>query len=789
MAKKEKDVGCGMSCFLNQTCKRPYMPPSGDLTAPLLFVGEAPGETEDDTGVPFVGRAGELLRNALDVNNITKFVITNTCVCRPPNNLAPTRKQIEACSSRLNAVIQSMPNLKLIVALGAVALFALTGRKAITKCSGQLIKHNGYDILPIIHPAYVLRNQTESKTFFEHMSRINKALHGTLTSNSDMGVYYIINSMEQWKELYGRLLKSNLFIYDLETNGLFPFIGEPLVKCISFSIEPKEAWVLPLVNNKPVFDGIYEDLYRVFSSKRIGKVGQNIKFDNKWMKVVIGIPVNGTVWDTSIGSYLLNENEPHGLKYLAWKHTSIGGYEERLSTTADKAEGEELHIYSATDSDVTNRIFKIKHKEMESEPELSYLMDNLIIPVSGVLLDMEIAGIKIDADMLDKCLIKTNSYLADLERLISKEPSIKDFETASDSEFNPNSHIQLREVLFKYEGLVPVKMTDKTKMPSTDREVLQSFAEESNLCKLLSDYSLYSSLRSKSIKELYEYKTSRNRIHTTFQLDSTVTGRTSSTEPNMQNIVKGDKDVVGIRNVFIADDDYVLCEIDESQHELRCMAEVAKDYALMEALKGDVHTATTCDVLGKSKDQITEDERRNVGKVMNFGLIYGISAYGIARRMKCTESTAKLYIARFFNKYFRTKEWMDTTAAFIKKHGYVRSLTGRYRRFPVWDEVDDKLVREGINFPIQSLASDILLYSLIGVDTFIKENKLKSFLVLEIHDSIMLNIHKSEMNILPEVNNIMVNYFRQYIPFESETKVDFKIGPSWGDMKKYENFS
>jgi len=776
---------CGVDCTLCDGVKTPFMPMSGNINAPLLFVGEAPGADEDEGGIQFIGRAGKLLREALDKFHITDFAMDNVCACRPPNNRLPAKEEIAACIPRLMNNIMKMPNLKLVVPLGNVALIALTGQKNITKLSGKLMPYSdGIQILPIIHPSYFLRNQHESRTFFDHIGRIPNAITGSLTSVDDFGNYIIIDSLEKWQELVTKIRKYKMFSYDLETNGLNIFESGFWIKCIAFSVEPYEAWILPMDERAPSFwDMVMADMHLIFPSKRIGKCGHNIKFDNLCMKAILNIQVNGTVWDTSTVAYLLNENESHGLKELAWKYTKVGGYEQALSDRVDRVTGSELYRYCGIDADVTERIRRIQIPQMEAEPELYKTYNNLIIPVTDVLTQMEFKGIRIDPVQLDMCLERADRYIRELVGEIREHPAVEDYERDNEVEFNPNSHVQLRDVLFKYEGLKPLRVTDKTKVPSTDRETLDTLAAESHLCKLLSDYSLYSAIKSKTLGELYNYKTLDNRIHTQFYVDSTVTGRTSSRNPNLQNVPKGKKDVIEIRRVFIPDDDFILCEADMNQHELRIMAEEAQDYALMDALNGDVHRATASAVFGKPPELVTDSDRQ-IGKTINFSLIYRISGYGLARRLGCDEQTADKYIARFFDRYFKTLEWIQRTEAFVKKNGYIKSRTGRYRRFPVWDELNDRLIREAVNMPIQSLAGDVLLYALIGVDNFLKAAGLKSFIILEIHDSIVLNIHKLELNILPTIKEVMATFFKKFIPFESNLKADIKCGPNWLDLKE-----
>jgi uracil-DNA glycosylase family 4 len=1034
MPTKKELLQCKVDCTLCEGCQSPFMPPSGNVNAPLLFVGEGPGSDEDMAGIQFVGRAGQLLREALNKFGITDFAMDNVCACRPPDNRTPTRKEIDCCMPRLMNNIILMPNLRLVVPLGNIALQALTGQKSIMKLSGKLMPYSeGIQILPITHPSYYLRNQNEIKTFFDHIGRIPNALTGTLSMTSDLGNYIIIDDHLKWQELVEKIRYHKLFSYDVETNGLNPFVPDFKIKCIQFSTQPYEAYVLPIPHH--LHDQVHIDLANLFMSKRIGKCGHNIKFDNLCLWTVYGWQVNSTVWDTSIVAHLLNENESHGLKDLAWRISKLGGYENKLSDRVDKVEGEELWIYGAIDVDLTERLRRIQVPEMAKDPDLDKLFHNLILPVNDVLTKMEKVGIRIDPVELDSCLERTDKYLNSLVKEIKGENAVQSFEEDTETEFNPNSHTQLREVLFKYEGLRPLKVTDKTKAPSTDRETLDTLAAESHLCNLLSEYSLYSAIKSKTLGELYNYKTVDNRIHTSFYLDSTATGRTSSRSPNMQNVPKGKKDVIQIRKVFIPDDDFLLVEADFNQHELRCIAEEAQDMVLLEALNGDVHRSTAAAVLGKKPEAVTKDERDKIGKVINFSLIYRVSAYGLSRGIGCEEDVAKQYIIRFFDRYSKTLEWMQKTEEFVRKNGYVKSRTGRYRRFPVWDELSPEAIRAAINMPIQclvpttkvltkdlrwipvgdikvgerligidehghrywreaivtgcerkrlptyrvhledgthidatgehpwlvyngkryrwretkslskrsrlpkvfdvwetdksndagyaagifdadgclgldhrqtecgyymyakfcqkegivqqeverilkekkfsmykrtdlyrgytwntttikggmaetmrflgqirpkrlldkflmntdkccrwqnagrkyvqvsnieflgireviaietschtffaegypthnSLAGDILLYALLGVDRFLTEQNLKSFLVSEIHDSLLLNVHKEEIEILPKIRTIMTTYFKKFIPFNSELKVDLKAGPNWHDLKE-----
>jgi len=790
--KVKAEPTCGVECLLYKTCRSPYMELDGNLDAPLLLVGEAPGEDEDDIGKPFVGRAGELLKDTLRRANILDFAITNAIRCRPPKNRTPTTKEIAACNKFLKADIDSMPNLKLIVLFGNIALQAVLGIKGgITKYSGKLMDSaSAVKIMPILHPAYILRNQDEYHTFCDHISRIPNAITGSLIDTADFGTYSIIKTFDEWKELADQIKLTKEFVYDLETNCRSPFEPQARIKCIGFLCEPRHAWVLPFEEknwSNAEWCAINADLDELMSSKRIRKIGHNLKFDNLWLKKMCGLNPK-TSWDTSISQFLLNENESTGLKDMAWKYTKIGGYETLLGDTPQNAEGEKLYVYCGTDCDVTERIYGHHRKALGEEGNLFHLFHNLFIPVSNVFTNMEYRGIRIDPSKVLEAGERTDNELQQLYLALSNWPSIRRFEKDTGTTFNPNSHIQLREVLYKYEGLPILKKTEKSKAPSTSVEVLKEIADtvDSKLINLLIEHSAYSSLKSKMLKELAEFKTADDRIHTNYWLTQTVTGRSSSSRPNLQNVTKGRKDKVGIRKCFVADPDCLLVEFDYNQHELRCMAEEAQDLAMMEALAGDVHVATTSELKRIKPEEVTEDDRRDIGKTFNFGLIYGLTLFGIKKRLRCTEIEAQGYLDRFFAKYYKIKQWMDATIAFVRKNHYVESRTGQRRRFPVWDEVDEKLCREAVNMPIQNLAGHILLYSLIAIEKYLTVAHTLSTLNLEVHDSVILNVHKNEMDIIPTIKEIMLTYFLNFIPFGSPLGVDVKIGENWGEM---ENFS
>jgi DNA polymerase-1 len=394
---------------------------------------------------------------------------------------------------------------------------------------------------------------------------------------------------------------------------------------------------------------------------------------------------------------------------------------------------------------------------------------------------MENRGIRIDKQTILQTQAKVGTESQSLILSMRNLPSVLQYQSETSSDFNPNSHIQLRKILFGIEKLPITKYTDKTKAPSTDKEVLEELADSSALCGLLQQYNSFQSTR-KFCDELLEEEVD-SRIHTSYNLTIARTGRTSSKNPNMQNMPKGDKDPLGIRSCFVPDEGFLLVEADYNQHELRVLAEISGDSHLLKALQGDVHVATAATILGKQPANVTTEERRTVGKTFNFGLVYGMTSYGIMRRLGCSEGEAKNFLMRFFGEYSRVDKWMKEVELYVRKNHYVRTLSGRIRHFPSYDSLEDSNIREAINTPIQGTASDILLYSLIGIERFLKHNNLKSFLILQVHDSIVFNIHEDERACLPYIKGIMLNHFKKYMDFKSELQVDFKAGANWQDMK------
>lgn len=789
-------MGCD-KCTLNRVSHTHHIPMEIVGTDPaILFLGEGPGADEDVEGRPFSGRAGRLLRATIAQTSIQNYALDNVVKCRPPGNRNPKLTEVKECMSYTLDDIAALPNLQLIVAVGNISLGGLLGKKGITRLSGTIVgEFIGKPVFALMHPAYILRNPDEQRDFEHHVARIPAAIAGMLHDASDRGVYHTITSMSMLRSVARQILKTGTATYDVETNGLNPYDPGTIVKCISFCIKPREAYTLPLVN---LADTEREDVYcvlaTILSDPSVKKEGHNIKFDNIMVAKRLGIPVRGTYWDTEISQYILDESSARGLKELAWKYSKCGGYENKLPLPVQDCEGDVLYEHCATDADMAKRVRIAHEKEMADFPQFQKVFHQLYMPSVDMLARMEMNGMYIDLPRVATCQDAIVDMAKSLEQAVHTQEPVKDFEEANHGEeFNINSHKQLQEVLFKYAGLPIIKLTDKAKLPSTDQDTLEQLASKSKLCEMLLDYSGYNSLK-KFTEGLIKFTDHGNVVHTQYNLGRTTSGRTSSSSPNLQNIPKGDKDRVGIRKCFIARPNHILVEFDYSQHELRVMAEIANDDALREALKEDVHAATASILFNKPPSTITEDERREA-KVINFGIIYCMTAYGIKQRLDCSDATANMFLDRILGKYKGIPKYMERIRNQVMTKQYVETMTGFRRRYVLPDpgtmsqrdyEIEiNKIFREAINMPIQGTAGHILLLGSIGVDKILERRK--TYTSWEVHDSLGLQMYKTEMALIPEIKHVLKTQFLNYLPnFKTPLEVDVKIGENWGEMEKYE---
>ena len=519
----------------------------------------------------------------------------------------------------------------------------------------------------------------------------------------------------------------------------------------------------------------------IFESEKIAKVGQNMKFDILFLRA-LGIEVRGAKWDTMIMHYLLDAESRHGMDALSERYlnyspisieTLIGKGAKQLSM--DMVGVDRVAEYAAEDADITLQLFNKLRPQLEAESSLAKLYHTVEEPMIAVLADMEWTGVRIDSAALA-------DYSAVLsQKLSSIEAEIR--EISGESDININSSKQLGEMLFgKMRITAKPKMT-KTKQYCTDEEYLQSFAGEHRVVDLILEYRGVKKLLSTYVDALPQLiNPVTGHIHTSYNQAVTATGRLSSTNPNLQNIPVRDDLGKPIRAAFVPSDErHELLSADYSQVELRLMAHLSGDENLCEAFREgkDIHAATAARIYKKPIEEVTSEERRRA-KTANFGIIYGISAFGLSQRLRIPRSEAKELIEGYFESYPKVKEYMDNVVADAREKGYVETLFGRRRYLA---DIDSRNAnaralaeRNAINAPIQGTAADIMKLAMVGVARRFKEEGVRSRVTMQVHDEIVVDMLRSERERVEQiVHEEMEGAAKLSIPLTAECGV----GTNW----------
>ena len=588
--------------------------------------------------------------------------------------------------------------------------------------------------------------------------------------------YTLVESAAQLREVVAEVGRYEEFCFDTETTG-FDIFNDRIVG-LSLAVEPFKAWYVPFKEeNTPEYAEIVRPL---FEDERIAKIGQNIKFDLMVLRR-LGIEIRGRKYDTMILHYLLDPESRHNMnalseRYLNYKpieiETLIGKGSKQL--TMDLVNVERVKEYAAEDADVTLRLKQVLYPQVE-EIGLQHLYFEVEEPMIAVLADIEMAGVRIDSEALAVYAVELNRKLAELEAAIRTE--------AGEPNLNINSARQLGEVLFgKMRIAEKAKMT-KTKQFCTDEDYLQSFARKHRIVDLILEYRGVKKLLSTYVEALPQLvNRSTGRIHTSFNQAVTATGRLSSTNPNLQNIPVRDDMGRRIRKAFIpSDDDHLLLSADYSQVELRLMAHLSGDESLISAFEHgeDIHTATAAKLFNKPLGEVTPEERRRA-KTANFGIIYGISAFGLSQRLEIPRKEAKEIIDGYFASYPKVKEYMDNVVAKAKEEGFVSTIFGRRRYLN--DISSHNAVARGlaernaVNAPIQGSAADIMKIAMIDVHRRFAAEGIRSRVILQVHDELVVDMLRSEQE---RVTKIVTECMESAAQLKVRLIADAGIGGNW----------
>mgnify|MGYP004512002501 FL=1 len=603
----------------------------------------------------------------------------------------------------------------------------------------------------------------------------NVALAG-LTNT--LHVYHIVDTEEKRAELGRFLSNQEFFAFDTETDALDPLRAK--LVGFSFSVTEGEAWYVPVPEGDEEAMAVVAHFSPALQDAKIQKIGQNIKYDILVMRRY-GVKVAGALWDTMIAHYLLNPELHHGMDYLAetYLHYHTKPIEELIGP---KGKGQlsmrqvalpVIAEYAAEDADITLRLKHYFAPKLEQE-ELLPLFRDIEMPLVYVLADMEATGVTLDTEALRQSSEVLTAQLSEIEQEI--------YEMA-DMTFNINSTRQVGEVLFDRLKLNEKAKKTKTGYYSTSEDVLEKLRGKHPIVDRLLAYRGLKKLLSTYIDALPALiHAETGKIHTSFNQAVTATGRLSSTNPNLQNIPVRDELGREIRKAFIPDnDDCLFFSADYSQIELRIMAHLSGDPHMIEAFRSgaDIHAATAAKIYGVPIEEVTSDMRRKA-KTANFGIIYGISVFGLAERLGISRSESKELIDGYFKTYPRIREYMDESIEVARKQGYVETIFKRKRFLPDIHShnavVRGYAERNAINAPIQGSAADVIKLAMVRIFQRFEDEGLRSKMILQVHDELNFNVYRNEAE---RVKQIVLEEMERVMPLRVPLIADCGEGKNW----------
>jgi DNA polymerase I len=590
--------------------------------------------------------------------------------------------------------------------------------------------------------------------------------------------YHLADTPEKRAELIAILNLQKSFCFDTETTGTDANQCE--LVGLSFAVKKGEAWYVPASADCEEATKMVQEFKDVLENPAIGKIGQNIKFDILVLKYY-GIDVQGELFDTMLAHYVIDPDTRHGMDILSENYL---GYSPVSITTLIGAKGkgqgnmrdvevEKIKEYAAEDADITlqlKQVFEPKLKEVNAE-KLATDIEN---PLVYVLADIEYEGVRIDHETLKEFSKELETDVAKLEKIVYEKAGVR---------FNIASPKQLGEVLFEKLQLDPKAKKTKTGQYQTGEDVLLSLAAKSDIVRDILDFRQLQKLKSTYVDALpLMVNPKTGRVHTSYNQAVAATGRLSSNNPNLQNIPIRTERGREVRKAFIPrNDDHVIISADYSQIELRIIAEISKDANMMDAfIQGvDIHTATAAKVYGKTIEEVDSTMRRNA-KAVNFGIIYGQSAFGLSQNLGIPRKEAAEIIEQYFAQYPNIKQYMHDTMNFARENGFVQTLMGRRRYLRDINSANQTVrgfaERNAINAPIQGSAADMIKIAMINIHREFKAHKFDSRMTMQVHDELVFDVHKSEIEL---VRPIIMENMKNAIKTEVPIVVEIGVGSNW----------
>lgn len=823
-----------LKCGLCNSCKTAKMQPdlrhvSKEKPCEILVIGEAPGADEDAAGIPFVGQSGRLLREVMSEEGLADYGIafTNVIHCRPPENKTPSAMQMKCCMPLLEQEIEEL-NPRLIILAGNTPLKAVLGETGITNWQGVLIEQNGRAYLPVYHPAYILRNPEAITDFAASMIKAAEFMENGSQALDVLGKYAIqqVRTAVEAETMREDLLTAEILSFDTESNiSVEPFSkGTHPIAC-SFSSSNGIAYAVIL--NPETYPAVLEVL-----KSDVPKVLHNAKYDYQVILAECGTRIHNIVGDSMLLSYVLDSTPGrHGLKELAGRFLGMYEYDYPLreyyaehpdadpSRKGDmsRVPHEILLSYAAYDAIATFELHKILDKELE--PHQRALYQELIIPASNALAVMECNGVKLDLDVIKYYRALYKSVQKQKYEAMLSYPEVQKYLKTSGVTLNPNSPVQMKALLFdkKYFGLKP-KSTTPTGEPSTGWDSISVHADTCPFVKDYRYYKLLGKMLSTYIEPAEEWLGRDERVHASYLLHGTATGRLASRRPNLQNIPTPEKEpdtllaIHPIKNIFTNTwDGGCLLAVDYSGMELRTMASVAGVEGMLQAFREgkDVHSVVTCALFHYTYEEFIAKKKagdqdaiaqRYRAKWVNWTLLYGGSEFTLMNLYGLPEDEAKALVKQYYTMFPEILDNRERVLKQARKNGYVESMFGRRRYLPYINDRDgsrrSSAEREAVNMPIQSAASDILVCGLVVLNDLMHDNGFKSLMVNTVHDSVMFDVYPGELDdlawLVREVlENIPNRYGPEWFPgldfswFTCPLEIDAEFGTHYGCLEHY----
>jgi len=597
--------------------------------------------------------------------------------------------------------------------------------------------------------------------------------------------YQTIRTEKELDELMGLINQADYVSFDTETTSLDYMLAE--LVGISIALKPNEAFYIPINHNyegaekQLEQDFVLEALKPFLESDEIPKIGHNLKYDRHILQNA-GIDLKGTLLDTMLFSYVNNSTiTRHNLDAVSKRYLNINptSYEDVAGKGAKQIPFSEVSIdvasdYASEDADISLKLYEHIEPLVQKEAKLAKLYSEIEGPLIYTLGDIERNGVLIDSEKLSQQSKELEAKILKLESKVQKNAG---------EDFNLGSPKQLQEILYEKLGLPVIKKTPKGQ-PSTSEAVLQELSIDFPIVHDILSYRAISKLKSTYTDKLPKMINSNTgRVHTSYHQAVTATGRLSSSDPNLQNIPIRSEEGRRIREAFIAPEGYKILAADYSQIELRIMAHLSKDQGLMDAFaKGqDIHQATAAEIFSINIDDVTPNQRRSA-KAINFGLIYGMSAFGLSKQLQITRAEAQNYIEQYFERYPGVKNYMDETKSSAKQNGYVETVLGR--RLYLADIESSNYQRRqyaersAINAPMQGTAADLIKMAMTDLHSKIRNESLDAKIIMQVHDELVIEVNENQLD---ELSDLTVNIMADIFKLDVDLKVDADIGNNWDE--------